>query len=99
PVDQVIVICPNPPSAIVAPSTSSDAVSSCVVKAGETLSLATEVRSAGEVIERRPAWTSTNPTYVEVSGGRVTGANEGAAMVEARVENLVLTLPVEVRRS
>lgn len=99
PVDQLLVICPNPPAVYVAPSSGDEAPPSCVVKAGETVPLVTEVRSAGSVIERRAAWQSTNPSYVEVSGGRVTGAQEGAAIVEARVENLLVSMPVEVRRS
>lgn len=99
PVDKLIVICPNPPSVFVAPAVPGQTQPSCVVKAGETMQLATEVRSAGTVIERRAAWQSTNPSYVEVSAGRVTGAQEGAAIVETRVENLLVSMPVEVRRS
>src|SRR5690606_19108501 len=58
-----------------------------------------EVRGSGEVMERRPAWSSTNPTYVDIAGGRVRGVQEGAAIVEARVENLFVSMPVEVRRA
>lgn len=99
PVDKLIVICPSPPSAFVAPSAASASKPSCVVKAGDTINLVTEVRGAGEVVERRASWASTNPTYVDVSGGRISGVKEGAAIVEARVENLLVSMPVEVRRA
>lgn len=99
PVEQVIVICPNPPSAHVAPSGVTGARSSCVVQAGESMELAVEVRGLGKVMDRRVSWSSTNPTYVGVSGGRVMGVQEGAAIVEGRVENLLVSMPVEVRRA
>ncbi len=99
PVDQLLVICPNPPSVYIAPSADTGTRPSCVVKEGDTLALAAEVRGQGEVMERRAAWSSTNPTYVDVSSGRVTGVKEGAAIVEARVENLFVAMPVEVRRA
>lgn len=99
PVDRLIVLCPQPPMAFQAPSGSSGPSSSCVVERGRTLELTAEVRGRGEVMDRRVAWSSTNPMYVNVSSGQVSGVQEGAAIVEARVENLVVTMPVEVRRA
>jgi hypothetical protein len=97
PVEQLLVICPDPPFAEVAPSASTGDKVSCVVGVGESLPLAAEVRGGGEVMDRRVAWKSTNPSFVQVSGGMLQGAAAGAAIVEARVENLFVSLQVETR--
>lgn len=96
-VDQLVVLCPTPPQAYVAPS-ADELRTSCVVEIGDNLDLIVEARGDGEVMDRGASFTSTNPSYVGVSGGRVTGVQEGAAIVEVRVDNLVVSLPVEARR-
>jgi hypothetical protein len=97
PVEQLLLVCPNPPFVEVAPSAAGAERTSCVVEAGQSLTLAAEVRGGGEIMDERVGWKSTNPAFVQISGGRVQGAKPGAAIVEARVENLSVSLQVEVR--
>jgi hypothetical protein len=104
PTDTLEVYCPWPPFHVKAttgtPANAEDLPGGCEVRVGSPVQLTVVTQAGGEVVtDRELSYVSSQPQVMEIVNGELAGMQPGAGVVQVSVEDLRLSIPVEVKKA